>query len=433
MILAAAALLFSLYDGGPVPPGIDHLLVLPGVAVPSGVRATRVEPVALRDIRQSRGPLLVIRAGVWPRLRPGIEVEGERDVGFANATAEPWVDSNGWVLRYARAIEPRRPIILVYRPEKGARPRPASAALAIAEAAVFGGAFACPVSMLSDARAMAVRSFVDGHEDWFTAAPEAPVAVLAEKLDPVAEVMNLLVRRNVPFVALTREAFAHEAFTSEAFTSEAVSREAFTSEAVSRKAVTAEGVSREGVPGKAVPREGLSREAVTGERVTRKAAPREAVSRETVTGEGVPREAVPGDRSPYKALAVLVSVGQPPLTEAEKSRLAGATILERPSAPDPNRLAIETRAALGDRRPFRLANAQQVIASLVTLGGGKRVLHLLNYGIDPIQDVRIRLARPAARAMLFAPGMTSGQPLETRSGEFAVPEMGVYAAVVLED
>jgi hypothetical protein len=95
---------------------------------------------------------------------------------------------------------------------------------------------------------------------------------------------------------------------------------------------------------------------------------------------------------------------------------------------DPSDFAAQVRTALGDHRPFRLTNGQQVIGALT--GSPERVLHLLNYGIDPIQDVRVQLADPPARATLFAPG-EEPRVLEIHQGEIAVPEMGTYCALLL--
>jgi hypothetical protein len=343
MIFLAAALLFAVYDGGTVPAGVDQLLVLPGTEPPKAVNAIRVEPITIRQIRPTAGDLLVLAGGVWPDLKPNIAIEGAEDVGFANATEEPWVDSNGWILRYARAVEPAKSIVLIHEPE--AKPRPAIIALATAEAAVFGGSFAVPSSSLADPRVAAQRKFIAEHAPWFAGTPEAPVAVLADNLEPIAEVMNLLVRRNVPFIAFRR------------------------------------------------------------------------------------------DRWPESPPAVLVSVGQPPLPESvvRKWSAAKTQIIHRDDITDPNAFAIEIRKALGDRRPFRITNGQQVIANLVGVDDGKRVLHLLNYGIDPIQDVRVQLSRPANRATLYTPGTTSGRTIEIHLGEFSVPEMAIHAAVLLED
>ena len=75
--------------------------------------------------------------------------------------------------------------------------------------------------------------------------------------------------------------------------------------------------------------------------------------------------------------------------------VAGTAVFELGSPPDPSSFAAEVRGILGDHRPFRLTNAQQVIASLNS--GSERVLHLLigdNRPRDneppPVRVVRVR-------------------------------------------
>jgi hypothetical protein len=245
--------------------------------------------------------------------------------------------------------------VLAYDRPKDLVPRIGAHALAVAEAAVFGGSYAIAASALAEGdtprsgadrrRTLAQLQFVASHPTWFSGSHDAPVAVLADQLDPAAEVMNLLVRRNLPFQVFSR------------------------------------------------------------------------------------------DRWPAERPAVLVLVGQAPLRGEERMKVdawrsAGTTVFEQKAAPDPSNFAAEVRQALGDRRPFRLANAQQVIGLLTS--GRERVLHLLNYGIDPIQDVRVQLAKPSARAHLFSPEEPNGKPLEIRQGEIAVPEIGAYCAILLD-
>jgi hypothetical protein len=132
--------------------------------------------------------------------------------------------------------------------------------------------------------------------------------------------------------------------------------------------------------------------------------------------------------------AVLVMVGQPELFATDKEvdswRSAGTSILEGRSARDPSAKAAEVRRILGDGRPFRLANAQQVIGFLTT--GRERVLRLLNYSIDPIQDLRVQLRKIPRRATLYSPDEPDGKSCEIRQGEVAIPEMGVYRTILLE-
>jgi hypothetical protein len=317
------------------------------------VRPDHEPPDSLKRALESAG-IVIIRDGIgncaWPGLRANIVSDQERDIGFASATAEPWLNENGWMLLHARGVAPDKRMILTCNPPKDLAPKLGATALAIAEAAVFGGAYAVPTSALAESAkgrrsTIAQLKFIADHPEWFSGSIEATVDVLADTLEPIREVMNLLVRRNLPFRAFTRDQW-------------------------------------------------------------------------------------PADRP-----AALVLIGQPPLNVDEQARVAawrsaGTAILEPRSAPDPSAFAAEVRGALGSRRPFRLTNAQEVIA--VLKGGKPRILHLLNYGLDPIQDVRVQLAQQPSRAILFAPEKPAGVALEIRQGEIVVPEMGVSCAILLE-
>jgi len=54
-------------------------------------------------------------------------------------------------------------------------------------------------------------------------------------------------------------------------------------------------------------------------------------------------------------------------------------------------------------------------------------MHVLNYGIDPIQDIRVLYSNKISRATLFVPGDAEGKALAMKGGEFSIPEMGAYA------
>ena len=337
---------------------IDHLWAPPGTEPPGlpGITIIREKAQGLADLRpgSGRGPV-VLTGGAWPGLRSSIVLDQQKDVGFAAATAEPWITENGWILLCSRGIVPEAQPVLAYDPPRDTLPKIGANALAVAEAAVFGGSYAIAASALAEGstpraradrrRTIAQLKFVESHAGWFSGLHYASVAVVADNPGPPAEVMNLLVRRNLPFQAFTRE------------------------------------------------------------------------------------------RWPAERPAVLVLVGQTALRAEDRARLdtwraAGTVVFERGSPPNPSEFAAEVRQVLGDRRPFRLTNGQQVIALLTA--GRERVLHLLNYGIDPIQDLRVQLANAATRARLFSPDEPDGKSLDIRQGEVTIPEMGSYCAVLFE-
>src|SRR5437763_4287986 len=184
---------------------VDHLLVPPGHEPPDSLKLA-LESAGVAILRA--GPETeVIDNGLWPGLRANIVSDQQRDIGFAAATAEPWVNENGWILLHARGVAPRKRTVLTYSPPKDLAPKIGANALAIAEAAVFGGAYAVPASALAESatprgrahrrRTIAQLKFIADHPDWFSGDIQSTVDVLTDNLAPVREIMNLLVRRNL--------------------------------------------------------------------------------------------------------------------------------------------------------------------------------------------------------------------------------------------
>jgi len=92
----------------------------------------------------SLGP--VITDGLWPGIRrPASRAAREAEV--ASASAEPWVDSNGYLVAFHRALNPGHPVTLAYRADEKAGVKPdveipnATVELALVEASVAGGNF----------------------------------------------------------------------------------------------------------------------------------------------------------------------------------------------------------------------------------------------------------------------------------------------------
>jgi hypothetical protein len=53
--------------------------------------------------------------GLYPGIKtPGSRVDWVEEVG--SASREPWIDSNAWLVRYWRALEPSKPVVLSYQP-----------------------------------------------------------------------------------------------------------------------------------------------------------------------------------------------------------------------------------------------------------------------------------------------------------------------------
>ena len=108
------------------------------------------ERVAAHDelLRQMRADEVIgagpvagsVNRGLWPGVRQGPQTKGDPDV--ASASREPWVDANGYLAAYERALHPERPALLGHQHKDAERGVPYdSLELALIEARVHGGNF----------------------------------------------------------------------------------------------------------------------------------------------------------------------------------------------------------------------------------------------------------------------------------------------------
>ncbi|MCX6614427.1 MAG: hypothetical protein NTW74_26760 [Acidobacteria bacterium] len=88
----------------------------------------------------------VVTDGLWPGIRRGPSRRG-REVEVASASSEPWVDANGYLVAYHRALDSKTPVLLAYEANEKAGVRPdveipyGTSELALIEARVGGGNF----------------------------------------------------------------------------------------------------------------------------------------------------------------------------------------------------------------------------------------------------------------------------------------------------
>jgi hypothetical protein len=157
--------------------------------------------------------LLIASDSVWPAIASpanGAEPSGP--------TANPWIDSNGWLLRLARARSPRKTVWLTFEP-----PGPPNVVLlesylrALADAATWGGRWVvAPDSDLrgrlarGDAKALAswkaigsAVALFERRRDWNALEPLGVVGVVSDFVGPnqtmSQEILNLLGRRNLAY------------------------------------------------------------------------------------------------------------------------------------------------------------------------------------------------------------------------------------------
>lgn len=150
-----------------------------------GVRE-RARQAGLRVIHPDTPPPgATVVKGVWPGIHTG------RGAAHANAgpTGEPWIDSNGWLVRLTRALEPGREVWVDAAPAPGTAVTAESYSMAIADSAAYGGRWIVSLdqplaSALAAGKAEARRpwdrivqtsAFFAAHKAW---ADYAPVSVL---------------------------------------------------------------------------------------------------------------------------------------------------------------------------------------------------------------------------------------------------------------
>jgi hypothetical protein len=150
--------------------------------------------------------------GLWPGIRKPPNVDGRGDE-TASASREPWIDSNGYMVGYLRALYPDRPAVLGYLPDKlGDRAVPFdSLELALVEAWTAGGNYILALEpnyraalLRKDPKAIAAWEQLDRTARWLRdnmalfRQPAVPiVTALVEPGAATAEIANLLYRRNV--------------------------------------------------------------------------------------------------------------------------------------------------------------------------------------------------------------------------------------------
>ena len=165
--------------------------------------------------------LLIDSDAVWP----GVTIE-ERGAE-SGPTANPWIDSNAWRLRLARALTPKKTVWLAFEPP--AKPRIVlldSYLRAIADSGALGGRWVVSLDAdlggglaRGDAKALAswkaiagAVEFFERHREWNAFEPLGVVGVVSDFAGPnetgSQEILNLLGRRSLAYRILETSAAA---------------------------------------------------------------------------------------------------------------------------------------------------------------------------------------------------------------------------------
>jgi hypothetical protein len=161
----------------------------------------------------AKGPVLAAADNVWP----GVSVASGGADASAGPTSLPWLDSNGWFIRLARA-RVETPVWLLFDPPgKGVRVLPQRYVTAICDSEAAGARWV--ISMDDDLRSGLIAgstaareswkqigrtaSFFKGRAEWKSYRPLGLVGVISdfegENLDGSREILNLMARRDLLF------------------------------------------------------------------------------------------------------------------------------------------------------------------------------------------------------------------------------------------
>lgn len=164
---------------------------------------------------------VTVISGLWPGIR--MSQSGGRDEVSTGPTGVPWVNSNGWKVRLARALNPKSAIWVDAPPET---PSPGSFTLCFADAAAFGGRW---IISLSDQLAAGIHggnrealgawqglvraaNFFAAHSSWRKYNDEAVVAVVSDFTGANEflshEVLNLLTRTTEQYRIIPKASFS---------------------------------------------------------------------------------------------------------------------------------------------------------------------------------------------------------------------------------
>ena len=167
--------------------------------------------------------------GEWPgvKMSPG----GAAQMA-GGPTGVPWVDSNGWSIRLAAALDPETSVWVDAPPAENARISADSYLIAIADSAAHGGRWILslpsqlaaglaaqrPDAMATWKKVTAAAGFFAAHKDWSGLVPQAVVAVVSDFSGKneffSRELLNLLDRAGQHNLVLPKQRVSDRSFDS---------------------------------------------------------------------------------------------------------------------------------------------------------------------------------------------------------------------------
>ncbi|MCC7173675.1 MAG: hypothetical protein IT159_00645 [Bryobacterales bacterium] len=334
---------------------------------------------------------VAIVQGVWPGAR------NLADMGIRSGpSADSWIDSNIWLVRYLRAAAPGRPVWISSEPRDGAATGFLRCA---AEAAVAGGRWIiapddqwraawlrkAPEALAKWERLAACLKFAAEHAEWRSFTPYGKLGIVVDPAGPSPdasnEYLNLAARRQIPYRVILRPRLDREALAG--------------LQALLAADLSAPTSEERALLGNFAGQGGL-----------------------VVAG---PSWGVASKDQPYVEL---------PLAK-------GRVVVYRDDPPDPEEVARDLLDLLStEQMGVSAFNVPSVLVYAGTGGpSGPVLIQLLNYSGFPAEAITLRVNGSFKRAWLHQPGAAAVELTLNRTGqwtELAVRELAVWGGVLLE-
>ena len=189
-----------------------------GILIAGGASAAQVQQVEKQIAARNLPVIALDERGKWPHIRTNWVTKNSSDVlQVTSRSSQPWIENNAALFRMVRPAKPRPPMLTYpWKPitlaEVDEGPALENYLVAIAEAGSFGGSLVLPLHprfqqklLRGDPRARTDWAQIRQYLDFFSwdlpdrHRPVANTAVVTAEPVQAYEVLNLLLRHNLPF------------------------------------------------------------------------------------------------------------------------------------------------------------------------------------------------------------------------------------------
>lgn len=182
------------------------------------VARARQEGLTVADAAALPAGIAVVE-GEWPGIK--LNPAGATDTAAAGPTGNPWIDSNGWKIRLAAALQPGKGIWIAATPQEG-RVLPSAYLVAVADAAAHGGRWILEIddrlaagiagrnaeALTTWKQLTGAAGFFAARDSWSEFLPEALLGVISDFSGSnellSQEILNLSARTNLQYRILLK-------------------------------------------------------------------------------------------------------------------------------------------------------------------------------------------------------------------------------------